>query len=120
MSNKVALITVSFNYRNKWASPQFSIIVCCHDFYEMIIESGQGCLYRLRLFVVAIEENQIDEISKHIDPVFYVEGQEHGPIESRYFSGFFILSVQVLVPNQGQELVPIAVKDKYIVRLPIR
>jgi hypothetical protein len=36
-----------------------------------------------------------------------VEGQEHGPIESRYFSGFFVLSVQVLVPSQGQELCPI-------------
>ncbi|MBT2282538.1 hypothetical protein J7E78_03155 [Paenibacillus polymyxa] len=30
----------------------------------------------------------------------YVEGQEHGPIESRYYSGFFILSVQVLVFEQ--------------------
>ncbi|WP_244364349.1 hypothetical protein [Paenibacillus cellulositrophicus] len=49
-----------------------------------------------------------------------VEGQEHSPIESRYFSGFFVLSVQVLVPNQRQELVPIAVKDKNIIRLPIR
>ncbi len=49
-----------------------------------------------------------------------VEGQEHGPIESRYFSGFFILSVQVLVPSRGQELVPIAVMDKNMSRFPIR
>jgi hypothetical protein len=54
------------------------------------------------------------------DSTFRVEGQEHGPIESRYLSGFFMLSVQVFVPSQGQELVPIAVKDKNIVRLPIR
>lgn len=46
--------------------------------------------------------------------------QVHGPIESRYFSVFFVLSVQVLVPSQGQELVPIAVKNKNLVRLPIR
>jgi hypothetical protein len=45
-----------------------------------------------------------------------IEIQEHGPIESRYFSGFFVLSVQVLVPSQVQELVPIAVKEKNIVR----
>ena len=49
-----------------------------------------------------------------------VEGQEHNPIESRYFSGFFVLSVQVLVPSPGQELVPIAVMDKNMSRLPIR
>ncbi|MGQ8872049.1 hypothetical protein [Paenibacillus sp. TSA_86.1] len=36
----------------------------------------------------------------------FVEGQEHGPIEVA------ILSVQVLVPSQGQELVPIAGMDK--------
>ncbi|GIP00604.1 hypothetical protein J14TS5_56890 [Paenibacillus lautus] len=48
-----------------------------------------------------------------------VEGQEHGPIESRYFSGFFVLSVQVLVPTRGQELVPIDEKDKKLVRLPL-
>ena len=52
--------------------------------------------------------------------LFTVEGQEHGPIDSRYFSDFFVLSVQVLVPSQGQELVPIAVKDKNMSRLPIR
>ena len=34
----------------------------------------------------------------------FVEGQEHGPIDSRYFSDYFVLSVQVLVPSQGQEL----------------
>lgn len=28
------------------------------------------------------------------------------PIESRYFSGFFNLSVQDLVPSQGEDLVP--------------
>ncbi|MFZ4192750.1 hypothetical protein ACOZB4_01865 [Paenibacillus sp. NPDC058898] len=49
-----------------------------------------------------------------------VGGQEHGPIESRYNSGFFVLSVQVLVPSRGQELVPIAEKDKNMSRLPIR
>jgi len=38
----------------------------------------------------------------------------------RYCSGFFILSVQVLVPSQGQELVPITEMDKNIVRLTIR
>jgi hypothetical protein len=41
-----------------------------------------------------------------------VGGQEHIPIESRYYSGFFVLSVQVFVPSQGQELVPIAVKGQ--------
>ncbi|OME92347.1 hypothetical protein BK123_17290 [Paenibacillus lautus] len=41
--------------------------------------------------------------SNYRSPLIIVEGQEHGPIESRYFSGFFILSVQVLVPSQGQE-----------------
>ncbi|MEC0307502.1 hypothetical protein P4H67_12155 [Paenibacillus lautus] len=30
------------------------------------------------------------------------------------------VSVQVLVPSRGQELVPIAVKDKNMSRLPIR
>ena len=30
------------------------------------------------------------------------------PIESRYFSDFFVLLVQVRVPSQRQELVPIA------------
>jgi hypothetical protein len=50
----------------------------------------------------------------------FVEGQEDGPIESRYFSGFFILSVQVLVLGLGQELIPIAEKDKNMSRLPIR
>ncbi|MCV4231023.1 hypothetical protein OHJ21_07535 [Virgibacillus sp. LDC1] len=49
-----------------------------------------------------------------------VGGQEFGPIEYRYFSGFFVLSVQVLVPSQRQEPVPIAVKDKNMSRLPIR
>lgn len=39
---------------------------------------------------------------------------------SRYFSDFFILSVQVLVPNQGQELVPITVFDKNMFLLPVR
>ncbi|WP_456290365.1 hypothetical protein M1D70_15225 [Paenibacillus sp. AK002] len=34
--------------------------------------------------------------------------QKHSPIESRYYSGFFVLSVQVLVLSPGQELVPIA------------
>ncbi|MGM1049307.1 MAG: hypothetical protein ACQEXX_24660 [Bacillota bacterium] len=42
----------------------------------------------------------------------YVGGQEDIPIESRYFIGFFILSVQVHGPIRGHELVPIAVKDK--------
>lgn len=37
-----------------------------------------------------------------------VEGQVQDPNESHYFSGFFVLSVQILVPNRGQELVPIA------------
>ena len=37
----------------------------------------------------------------------HVEGQLHAPFESRYFSGFFILSVQVLVPSKGQEHSPI-------------
>ena len=32
-----------------------------------------------------------------------VEGQEHIPIESRYLAAFFVLSVQVRVPSQGQE-----------------
>ncbi|WP_207383556.1 hypothetical protein [Paenibacillus solani] len=50
----------------------------------------------------------------------YVAGQEHSPIESHYFSGFFDLSVQVLVLSQRQELVPIAVKDKNMSRFPIR
>ncbi|MCT1403734.1 YdcF family protein [Paenibacillus sp. p3-SID867] len=66
---------------------------------------------------------QYRTLSKHLPQkinCFSVEGQEHGPIESRYLSGFFMLTVQVLVPSQGQELVPIAVKDKNIVRLPIR
>ncbi|WP_160164008.1 hypothetical protein [Paenibacillus vortex] len=49
-----------------------------------------------------------------------VEGQEHGPIEVAISAAFFILSVQVLVPSQGQELVPIAEKDKNMSRLPIR
>ncbi|MGM1049215.1 MAG: hypothetical protein ACQEXX_24170 [Bacillota bacterium] len=49
----------------------------------------------------------------------YVERQEHSPIKSRYFSGFFVLSVQVLVPSQGQELVPIAGMDKNMFPLPI-
>jgi hypothetical protein len=31
-----------------------------------------------------------------------------------------MLSVQVRVPSQGQELVPIAVMDKNIIRFPIR
>ncbi|MFB4324585.1 hypothetical protein RB298_19785, partial [Priestia sp. BR_2] len=49
----------------------------------------------------------------------YVRGQEHSPIESRQFSGFFVLSVQVLVTNRRQELVPIAVKDKNMSRLQL-
>ncbi|MGG4091468.1 hypothetical protein [Paenibacillus lautus] len=49
-----------------------------------------------------------------------VAGQDLVPIESRYFSGFFVLSVQVLVPSRGQELVPIAVMDKNMSRFPIR
>ncbi|KOP68405.1 hypothetical protein AMS62_26510 [Bacillus sp. FJAT-18019] len=56
----------------------------------------------------------------HIDTSHAVGGQEHSPIESRYFSDFFVLSVKVLVLSQRQELVPIAVKDTNIVRLPIR
>ncbi|WP_336758329.1 hypothetical protein [Paenibacillus sp. USHLN196] len=35
-----------------------------------------------------------------------VEVQEHGHIEVAILAAFFILSVQVLVPSQGQELVP--------------
>jgi hypothetical protein len=35
-----------------------------------------------------------------------VERQEHSPIEIRLYSGFFYLSVQVLVVNERQELVP--------------
>ena len=34
-------------------------------------------------------------------------------------AAFFVLSVQVLVTNRGQELVPIAEKDKNMSRLPI-
>ena len=48
-----------------------------------------------------------------------VGGQEHVPIGSRYFSGFFVLSVQVLVPSRGQEHVPIVEKDKNMFRLPL-
>jgi len=33
-----------------------------------------------------------------------VEGQEHIPIEVAILGAFFILSVQVRVPSQGQEL----------------
>ena len=56
----------------------------------------------------------------------FVGGQKHCPMESRYFSGF-VISVQVLVPSQGQELVPIAVRtrtwsdyrlDKYLIMFP--
>jgi hypothetical protein len=32
-----------------------------------------------------------------VEEIMIVEGQEHGPIESRYFSGFFVLRNQVLV-----------------------
>jgi len=46
-----------------------------------------------------------------------VGGQEHGPIQSRQKSGFFVLSVQVRVPSQGQELVPNAEKDKNMSRI---
>ncbi|WDZ63681.1 hypothetical protein MF628_08215 [Paenibacillus polymyxa] len=35
-------------------------------------------------------------------------------------AGFFILSVQVFVPSEGQELVPIAEMDKSLFRLLIR
>lgn len=49
-----------------------------------------------------------------------VEGQEHCSIQSRYFSGFFILSVQVLVLGLGQELVPIAEMDTNLFPFPIR
>ncbi|GAB6930539.1 hypothetical protein JCM10914A_45220 [Paenibacillus sp. JCM 10914] len=48
-----------------------------------------------------------------------VGGQEHGPVESRYLAAFF-LSVQVFVPSQGHELVPIAGMDKNMFPLPIR
>jgi hypothetical protein len=48
-----------------------------------------------------------------------VEVQEHGHIEVAILAAFFILSVQVLVPSQGQELVPIAEMDKNIFPLPI-
>ncbi|MGG4128804.1 hypothetical protein ABEW19_11060 [Paenibacillus illinoisensis] len=49
-----------------------------------------------------------------------VEGQEHVPIEVAILAAFFNLSVQVLVPSQGQELVPITGMEKNIVRLHIR
>lgn len=40
-------------------------------------------------------------------------------IESRYFSGFFIISVQFLVSSRGQDIVPITEMDKNFVRLAI-
>jgi hypothetical protein len=46
--------------------------------------------------------------------------KNHIPIEVANFSCFFTLSVQVLIPSQGQELVLIAGMDKNITRLPIR
>ncbi|MET3544941.1 hypothetical protein ABID47_001535 [Paenibacillus favisporus] len=52
--------------------------------------------------------------------LYIVGGQKHGPFESRQNSGFFVLSVQVLVLGSGQELVPIAEKDKNMSLLPIR
>ncbi|MGM1047677.1 MAG: hypothetical protein ACQEXX_16245 [Bacillota bacterium] len=53
-------------------------------------------------------DNRSGNLLQNITPWLIVGGQEHSPIESRYLSGFFVLSVQVLVPSQGQELVPIA------------
>ncbi|TQR92827.1 hypothetical protein [Paenibacillus ottowii] len=31
---------------------------------------------------------------------------------SRFINGFFVLSVEVVVPSEGQQLLPIAVMDK--------
>ena len=42
------------------------------------------------------------------------------PLKVAILAAFFVLSVQVFVPNRGQELVPIAEMDKNIFRLPIR
>ncbi len=42
------------------------------------------------------------------------------PFKVAIIAAFFSLWLQVLVPNQGQELVPIAEMDKNMVPLPIR
>jgi len=49
-----------------------------------------------------------------------VAGQEHCSIQSRYYSGFFVLRNQVLVPSWGQEHSTIAEMDKNIVSFRIR
>lgn len=49
-----------------------------------------------------------------------VEDKNIVPMKADILAVFLCLSVQVLVPNQRQELVPIAAKDKNIIRLPIR
>ncbi|KGP80273.1 MULTISPECIES: hypothetical protein [unclassified Paenibacillus] len=42
------------------------------------------------------------------------------PLKVAILAAFFVLSEQVLVPSRGQKLVPIAVLDKNMSRLPIR
>ena len=74
---------------------------------------------RLRTSIFDMWIFKKDEV-EIFDEEIAVGGQEHSPKESRYFSGFFVLSVQVLVPSQGQELVPIAGMDKNMFLLPIR
>lgn len=57
---------------------------------------------------------------KHSKMSNFVGGKRTWSLLKSLFAAFFVLSVHVLIPGERDELVPLAVKDKNIVRLPIR